>query len=55
MEREEEDDMLFFFLSITFDLVGIGENISSFPVCVPDVNRRRVESVFLSCRQVKVN
>lgn len=39
MEREEGDDMFF-----SFGLVGVGENISSFPICVQDVNRRRVES-----------
>lgn len=50
MEREEGEDMIF-----SFGLVGVGENISSFPICVQDVNRRRVESVCLSCRQVKVN
>lgn len=40
MEREEGEDMFF-----SFGLVGVGENISSFPIRVRDVNRRRrVES-----------
>lgn len=45
MEREEGEDMLFLF-SFFFWSGGwvVGENISSLPVCVRDVNRRRVES-----------
>lgn len=40
MEREEGEDM--FSLLVVWE--GVGENISSLPVCVRDVNRRRVES-----------
>lgn len=40
MEREEGEDMIFLLVW----WVGVGENISSLPVCVRDVNRRRVES-----------
>lgn len=40
MEREEGEDMIFLLVL----WVGVGENISSFPICVRDVNRRRVES-----------
>lgn len=58
MEREEGEDMFF-----SFGLVGVGENISSFPIRVRDVNRRRrIESsqaclsvLKASQRQVKVN
>lgn len=45
MEREEGEDMFF-----SFGLVGVGENISSFPIRVQDVNRRRrVESGLSGC------
>lgn len=40
MEREEGDDMIFLLVW----WVGVGEIISSLPVCVRDVNRRRVSS-----------
>lgn len=41
MEREEGEDMIFL---LVLWVGGRREYIFSFPICVQDVNRRRVES-----------